>query len=136
MPRKQIAPPSLRVEPVAIGSATVLVTFDEDSPIWTTVPNGPRGKFDGPRIVRLRPPPDAEDSKIEEIRRACIEAGALAVKVLPKRKADVVPSVERAAAPARSSVREVVTKLVEVASVSDRQKLGAVVDAALSRAGI
>lgn len=127
------------VEKVPLDGATDLMTIAEDDPIWT-VGASDRLLRDtmkaAPRIVRLKPPPEVDDATIEAIRLKLEHAGALAVKVLPRRRAAVVPEEAKRVPVAHRTIREIVSDLVASAPTQDRERLTASVNRALSKAGL
>ncbi len=114
--------------------AVSLITIDEDSPVWlkpTTMTMKVKGA-----IVRLRPPPDVTDETVQVAIGVLTKQGALAVRVLPRRKGDAVPQEVRNKPTPKASIRAVVLQLVDAAHTSDRDKLGMLVLSTLDKVGL
>lgn len=120
--------------------ARELLTVPEDCSLWVGVP-GPYVagivRVDDVKgaIVRLKPPPEADDAKVEQARQALLRSGALAVRLMPRRRKAVVPQAAKER-PAPASHREVVMELAARANTPDRAALIAVLDEALAQAGL
>lgn len=92
-------------------------------------------------IVRIDPPPDAEPALVQKFAEAFTQAGAVAVRVLPRRRGDVVPADVEVlpsgdAEEAELSLRQVVEKMVTEANFKHPAASAAVVARALSKVGL
>ena len=110
-----------RVTVVPVAGASVLKTFGEDWPGWMAeqLEGGP-----GPIFLRLRPPADVPDSRVEAVADFYRESLGWSVKVEKSTRADVVPreeapKVERPHARAR----EVVEGLLSASRSDAREEL-------------
>jgi hypothetical protein len=109
-----------------------MVTFGPDHPVW----GGERLTLDADRhFFRLDPPPAVAPETIAALVTKLRSAGAAAVKVLP-RVADKPVAEAAHAAPTSATARQVVAELVAASRVVDRPALEALIEAALSEAGL
>lgn len=121
--------------------ARELLTVSEGSALWVGVPGpyvaGVHAVDDiKGAIVRLKPPPDATDEKVEQAREALLRSGAAAVRVMPRQRKDVVPQkAKRDPVPLRGP-REVVMEMAEQANTEDKAALKSLLEDALSAAGL
>lgn len=121
-----------RVSTFEVPGSRPLVTVPEDAELWDEKLELRPGFLESPgSIVRVRPPPDASDSRVEEVRRAI--TGTAALRVMPRRRKQVV--VKRVHAKQRGA-RAIAMQLVDEANTVDRDALRVVVDEALSGAGL
>lgn len=114
--------------------ARQLMTFDENNPVWKTSTLSAVGAGWSGAIVRLRPPADVEDGRVEQVKKAFVEAGAARVKIEARRKV-VVPRRSHEKAPVerkRSTAREVVMVLVKESNTEDREALLEIVERTMS----
>lgn len=137
---KKVTPESagVKVSRVAV-SARRLVTLDEGHGIWTGKKNvlafGPKEFWDG-AIVRLRPPTEVEDGRVEDVKKALAAAGVARIK-LEVRKGVVLPTeaLEKAK-PARCTAREVVLLLVAESNSVDAPALMEICERVMSAEGL
>lgn len=123
-------PSSLRsAQIIRIEKAESMVVFDEQSPVWKTKKLGGRATF-----VTLKPPPDASDSLIDEIKTQLYALGARVVNVHAKQKALTV--IEQEKRSASTDVRKVVMTMVEEANTKDRDALRVRVEHSLAAVGL
>lgn len=121
------------VRRVSVEGARELLTIPPDAPIWGGSPPSYRTKVDG-AIVRLRPPEKATDDDVEEIRKFFLGKGAAKVIVLPRPRAELLPSkVEKAKA---VGAREAVTALVEESNSRDRESLHRLCEKIMGEVGL
>jgi hypothetical protein len=127
--KTQVAPRAVKVVPVK--SARSLVTIDADSPAWelgAAVWGVPPGS-----IVRIFPPMAATDEDVERVRRACATEAA-AVRVMPRRKAEIVTAPK--SVPTSQKPREIVDALIEESNFEDRAALRAYCEPIMAQAGL
>ena len=120
-----------RVVQVQVGVSTRLVTLDASAGRW----EGRGGLPDvGGAIVRLRPPAGADAALVDAVRREAVEAGAVAVKVLPipVSKVQVVPMQ----APTRRGARDVVLAMASESKSTHREELVQVVERICDEVGL
>ena len=88
-------------------------------------------------IVRIRPPQDATDERIEAARRSWLEAGASRVFVEPRPKSAPLPqkAVERQRR-ASVGVRQIVLDLTAESNSEDQEALTALVAATMDEEGL
>jgi hypothetical protein len=127
----------MRTEPgfrsVPVRGARELVTVGPEHPWWRddgiTVPTDWKGA-----IVRLRPPEDADDVRVDGVVAFLTAAGASAVRLERRRGKKVVDApVERKP---HARARDVVLSLTQQANVRDRERFAAFVDGVMGRAGL
>lgn len=89
-------------------------------------------------LVKLTPPHTATDAHVDRLRGIMEEAGAVAIRIMPRPKTMVLPSevTIETKAPAHRSVREVVMTLLAEANTKDRPRLTGIVEEAMSKAGL
>lgn len=123
----EIAPPG--VEVVFFQDAVRLVTFRVGA-------GNPVPAFTG-AIVRVIPEASTSPEQRVDLKAALLREGALHVWFAPAATAPATAPLEsaRAQAAPEEPVRAVVHRLVEAAHTADRERLRAVVDAALSAEG-
>lgn len=122
-------------EHVAYEKARELVTYGPTDGIWTAK-RMPKAVPSKRAIVRLQPPADCPSSKIDEVRDYLREKVA-AVKVMPAPKsAAVVTTAESVAKAPRVSTRGVIEQLMETPMTADRDMVRAIVEQAMSEAGL
>lgn len=109
-------PSAPRVQEHLVRGARELVTLGPDHPCWQGIPFGCDGAF-----VRLLPPGDATEEQVRKIAETARQMGALAVRVLPRRRGAVV--VEPRERRPHVRVRDVVLELARAANVGDAAKL-------------
>lgn len=111
-----------------------LVTDTLDS---ETKPEATRDLWAKGAIVRIRPPQDATDERIEAARRSWLEAGASRVFVEPRPKSTPLPesSLVRQRR-ASAGVRQIVLDLVEEANSEDGDALRSVIEETMDSEGI
>lgn len=98
------------------------VTVEADDPIWTA---SSLPATTGARFVRLRPPTDVTEQRIEEVVRHLASAGAdVQVLARPRAKVNVEDAVTRFE---DKSIRETVEELVRDANTRDRPALSELV---------
>jgi len=120
-----------RIEHVEIG-ASRLVTIDADHGLWKG--QAGVGDFKG-AIVRLRPPLDCPGEVVATIRELVMTSGALAVRLLPTRRSEVVTQ-QRARHAQKVTARDVGKQIVAASSHPDRAALLARVEARLDEVGL
>ena len=121
-----------------------LFTIEAANAIWTTADFAavvrhaagvPRGCF-----VRVEPPEGESDERVALLVSSLREAGAAAVRVMPRRRRSVVPQrmfpTEDGGAAPGVTVRATVQALVERANTRDRDALRAAVESALAASGL
>lgn len=135
MPRKKPEPPAIEkrfsIEHVEIAAAH-LVTIDSDHGWWKGHAGG--GNFRG-AIVRLRPPIDTPAEMVATIRALVEQGGAIAVRVLPTRRSEIVTQ-QRARHAQKVTARDVAKVIVAASSHPDRAALLARVEARLDEVGL
>jgi hypothetical protein len=118
---------------VPVRNARELVTVGPEHVWWrdhgAAVPTDWAGA-----IVRLRPPEDVEDARLEDIAVFIRAAGASAVTIERRRGRKVVDAPLERKPHARA--RDVVAGLAAQANVRDRERFAAFVDGVMSRAGL
>lgn len=125
--------PRESVRRVSVEGARELLTVPPDAPIWGGSPPSYRTKVAG-AIVRLRPPEKATDDDVEEIRKFFLGKGAAKVTVLPRPRAELLPSkVEKAKA---VGAREAVTALVAESNSRDRESLHRLCEKIMGEVGL
>ena len=120
-----------------------LVTLDSLHGIWQTMKGkktvllviGPKEDWLG-AIVRLRPPPDVEEGRIEEVKAALVAAGASRIKLEVRRGATLPTEAIDKGKPTRSSAREVVLQLVSEANSQDPAALSEIVERVMAEEGL
>ena len=90
----------------------------------------------GGALVKVQPPAGATPERVEAVRSALVEAGALAVRVLPPERRAEQPAAEPVRPVARRSVRQVVEEAAARVPSQDRAALDAVLDAAMGAEGL
>lgn len=126
---------SFSVEPRPFPNAARFVTVDAADPIWDAPPEAlaappsASGAF-----VRVRPPRDAEDARVEAV-AAALRQVARAVRVQPRAAAQVVapPTDTRVSV---ASHREVAMAIVDESRSPEKEQLRAIVDSVLAEVGI
>lgn len=123
-----------------VDGARALITIDGTDKVWSEAWEDSRVVADTMTyfkgaIVRVQPPADATDERVEAVQALLVNAGAEVVRVAPRRKASVLPPAAREAV-AHESARQVVGELVGAAHVEDREALRAFVDGVMARQGI
>lgn len=110
-----------------------LVTIEADDPVWTCNRIEKAIKHCQAAFVRIRPPADATDDRIEEVVR-CVRLYALVVQVATKPKAGVL--IESDKVHAKQTARDVVLQLVESANSKDKEVLRTRVEETLGKVGL
>ena len=134
--------PGVLVDVREVTNPRPLVRVTEDATAWSWSVEAIREfrpvPFAPGSIVRLDPPVDVEDAKVDAIREIFSRAGAAAVRVSARRKNDVVviEPAPGAVVPKRVIGREAVESLVETANVDDRPALKALCEEMMSKAGL
>lgn len=125
--------PRESVRHVKLEGSRELYTVPVDSPVWGGSPPTRMSRFKG-AIVRLRPPEKATDDTVEEIRGFFLKYGAAKVVVLPRPRAELLPSkVEKAKA---VGAREAVTALIEESNSRDRESLRCLCEKVMGLVGL
>lgn len=127
--------PQESVRHVDVADPRQLMTVAVDSPIWGGSPPHMRAmkKIAG-AIVRLRPPENATDDTVQEIRAFFLKYGAAKVIVLPRPRSELLPSkVEKAKA---QGAREAVTALVAESNSQDKKALEKLCEKVMSEVGL
>lgn len=125
----------------AIEGGRKMVRVHPDGMVWAredlaTLPASMMPAMEG-AIVRIDPPADASDAKVEEVRAAFERAGAEAVRVSTRSNSDVVVhEPPPGAPPVRRDLREVVHELVEGANVDDLPALRELAERLMAKAGL
>jgi hypothetical protein len=109
------------VRVLRLEGARPLYTVGPASPIW--VGKEPEGNFDA-AIVRLQPPVDATDERVELTRAFFLRQKAVKVIVLPRPRAEVIPAAAQKGDKAKAfGAREAVLSLVEESNSKDKDNL-------------
>jgi hypothetical protein len=116
----------MTIERVSFG-ARKLVTIDWDS--------GWKSGDAADAFVRIRPPPEATDQQVEQVRREVFQAGAKAIRILPRQKAAVIVE-KKEETRKRETHREACLALVETAATQDREALKTEVEAVMAKVGM
>ena len=121
------------VRRVAVIGSRPIVLVEPDAGVWTALGTTfvlppVRGGF-----VRLRPPQGAEE-RARELEAACLEAGALGVKVELSSQERAVPARDEARVDPKQTSRQVVLELAEKANVADRKIFAASIEEGLAAA--
>ena len=111
------------VKSVEMLAAAFLVTLDSASLIRDV----------NKAFVRIRPD-TMSDEEVEQMRAKCIEGGAVAVRVLPRRSAQVLTTPKSAVK--TRSIRDVILQMVKEANTTDRDALTAVAERVMAEAGL
>lgn len=120
-----------------------LVTLEPLHGIWQTMKGkktvllaiGPKEDWAG-AIVRLRPPPDVEEGRIEEVKAALLAAGAARIKLEVRRGATLPTEAVDKGKATKSSAREVVLQLVAEANSKDPVGLSEIVERVMAEEGL
>lgn len=123
------------------------LTIGEDHPIWTATDgllNSITIPLSDVRFVRLRPPADATDKRIEDVRLGLTATGAIDVQVLKRTRAQVVLDQASVSVFSRTGdpvidakgIRETVEEMVQESNTKDRQALERVVQEILVGVGL
>ena len=134
--RKMRGEPAKLVTEVLVKGSSEFVTVREDSPLWEP---GRRSAITVEKgaFVRIRPPHDASDEQIEELRSIFVALGVLKVIVEPKPKGKVVLEQEGPRGPSGGqSPRETVTQMVTEANTRDRAALSELVEETMGACGL
>lgn len=123
------------VRHVPLESARELYTVPVDSPIWGGSPPTRLSRFEG-AIVRLRPPEQATDDAIEEIRGFFLKHGAVKVVVMPRPRAELLPSKAPRAQAKAVGAREAVVGLVEESNSKDKGALRKLCEHVMGEVGL
>lgn len=85
-------------------------------------------------FVRIRSPETMSDEELSKLRAKVIEQGAIAVRVLPRRQAQVLttPKVDMKT----RSIREVIVQMVAESNTTDRAALTEVVEHTMAKVGL
>jgi hypothetical protein len=113
--------------------ARKLVTVGPEEKLWAVK----KLKFDADpsTIVRLQPPADCSDSKIDEV-RDYLASRVAAVKTMPAPKGGVAVVTEKIEKTPRVSTRGVIEELLTAPMTADRDKVRAIVEASMNEAGL
>ena len=120
-----------KVREIAIDGRRLL-TVRPDSPWWAGrhAISGLEGA-----IVRLKPPTDATDAEIEQLRRSLVAAGAR-VSTLPRQRAELLPEKATIAErPRPRGIRETVRAMAAESASRDGEELAKTCDAILDEVG-
>lgn len=130
--------PKLIVSPRPV-NARRLVTIAEKNALWsgkkTVLSVGPADYWMG-AIVRLRPPPEADEKLVEQIKVAIAAAGAARIKVEVQQAAVLPTEAVDKGTPTKSSAREVVLQLVAEANSTDPAALKDVCERVMAEKGL
>lgn len=126
----------MRIEYVDFAEATRLLTYESDEPLWTpgsTLTPAVQGA-----IVRLRPPADFPQERLDIIAAQIRELGAAAVYVIaPQRSAVVAEQViAQPLAEGELGARAVVEKMVEESNSKDVERLRSITQTILAKEGL
>lgn len=110
-----------------------LLTIAPNHPVWTDRYDS-EWDADG-AIVRVQPPADADDVRIETLVAALHKADAH-VRVMPRARGAAVVVPERRASKQARTVREVVTAMVTECNSGDRVALSALVAETMVKEGL
>ena len=102
-----------------------------DSESWLSTPPSLGGAY-----VRIDPPAWATDEQVERARFLVAQAGACAVRVLPRPRAAPMVREAREPARARETLREAVLAVSGGVASSDRAALDRVVEGVLGKVGL
>lgn len=125
--------------------ARELVQVEPDSPLWKVVdPAAAVRAYEGVgqakaqgRIFKLVPPADADAQRVQQVRRALLEAGAVAVRVAPRASGTrEVPGGSAVVLSKPKAPRQAVMELVDEARVEDREALREECELLLGRVGL
>lgn len=115
-----------------IEDAENMIVIGEKSPIWRTKKLGGRATF-----VTLKPPPDATDQVIDELKsKLYAEHGARVVHVHSRTKALTVVTQEAAEEKQAQDLRAVVMAMVDKANTKNRDALRERIECGLASAGL
>ena len=129
-PKVETPEPGFRVESVEVEGARRLVTIGPDDDVWSRPTETTVTSTD---LVRIRPPADAPESLVEDVRKI-VASVAAAVRVEPARRSAVV--VEPAASRPHARARDVVLGIARESNVEEREKLVELVENILGRCGL
>ncbi len=132
-----VASPSAlpRVVRVPAEGATRLVTIDVSDALWVaSVGTEVASRVTG-AIVRLRPPIGADAVMIEGVRRAVLDAGAVAVRMSPVRL-ERIATAEQVPLPPRQPARAVCVSMAEESKSSHKGVLVRVVERLCDEVGL
>ncbi len=87
-------------------------------------------------FVRIRPPPEATDQQVQQVRREVFQAGAAAIRILPRQKAAVLVEKKDENVRKRETHREACLALVETVATRDREALKTEVEAVMAKVGL
>lgn len=87
-------------------------------------------------IVRVNPPATSTDEQVADVKKRLIDAGAVAVKVMPRASAGSVVKPQTEDRSSVMTVRGTVMGMIDEARVVDRDALRAVVEEALVQEGL
>ena len=118
-------------------SATELITLDSDHAVWNLTGASPTLPNVKGALLRIRPPEGFPDAALAALKGMLLKAGALAVRVLPRRLRGA-PNAEPANRFAGSTrkPREVVAEMVAKAYTDDRAALAALCDEVMREGGM
>lgn len=129
--------PREAVRHVPVEGSRRLVTVAIDDSCWRsdaqTIP------FVEGAIVRMRPPIDATDERIEELRKDFIRHGAVRVFALPRPRAEVLPGGKEDVVLPKAkamSARAAVMSLVDESNSKDKESLRALCEKVMSKVGL
>lgn len=114
-----------------------LLTITPEDPCWETRV-APIGGMQCGFIVRLRPPADVTDETLSKLKKDLIDAGAAAVRVLPRAQGQLVAHVEPGnhSLDAGRTVRQVVMDRARAVKSVNHDKLFTILDWALNKAAL
>jgi hypothetical protein len=130
--RKKLEPklePGFQLREHPVEGARELITLGPEHPCWGGIPFGCDGAF-----VRVIPPDGATDEQVRYVVETAKQMGAVAVRVLPRRRQAVV--VEPRAARPHVRARDVVLELVGASNVEDRVALGEFCERVMGKVGL
>lgn len=114
--------------------ASLMVTVGPEDPAW----QDPLKLVDvDGAFVRIDPPLNCPDEEVQRMRVHVQENGAVAVKVLPTRRDEPVPSDRRAEVPEQhATARVVVGQLLLSSRSNDKVRLAMVLEGAMNAEGV
>lgn len=131
---KQETNPGVRCKVTVVPlKARPMQTVEWDVNEGWDVPDG--SAFDG-AFVRIRPPANATDDDVHQVRAAVVLAGALAIRTLPRPRATPETKASREAPRQRETHRQACQALVATVATQDRPALEREVEAVMVKVGL
>ena len=126
-----------RVTAVPHKSPRPVFTLEEDNVIWMWT-GGSILSFGAMEhgVIRLKPPATATDELVEGVKAELLAAGALAVRVLPRPRAEPLVKEVREPAVARETLREAALHVASTLASGDQVALLERVEKTMSKVGI